>query len=121
MNSELKKGIYDIRSVAIQDFASRVEKFVAIKDLIVRKKAEKYFFFPVWDRTLQDFLKYVNKFYGEDSVILSRLARSEEKQKAVRILIPPTEERKEIKPEKTVKGKVDLTEFKKKASAVFGR
>lgn len=121
MNSELKKGIYDIRSVAITDFSSRVEKFVAIKDLIVRKKAEKYFFFPVWDWTLQDFLKHVNKFYGEDSVILSRLARSEEKQKAVRILIPPTEERKGIKPEKTVKGKVDLTEFKKKASAVFGR
>ena len=80
MNSELKKGIYDIRSVAVEDFSSRVEKFVAIKDLIVMKKAEKYFFFPIWDWTLQDFLKHVNKFYGEDSVILSRLARAEEKQ-----------------------------------------
>lgn len=94
MNSELKKGIYDIRSVAIEDFSSRVEKFVAIKDLIVRKKAEKYFFFPVWDWTLQDFLKHVNKFYGEDSVILSRLARAEEKQKAVRILNSPESEQK---------------------------
>ena len=94
MNSELKKGIYDIRSVAIEDFSSRVEKFVAIKDLIVRKKAEKYFFFPIWDWTLQDFLKHVNKFYGEDSVILSRLARAEEKQKAVRILNSPESEKK---------------------------
>ena len=94
MNSELKKGIYDIRSVAIEDFSSRVEKFVAIKDLIVRKKAEKYFFFPIWDWTLQDFLKHVNKFYGEDSVILSRLARAEEKQKAVRILNSPESEQK---------------------------
>lgn len=94
MNSELKKGIYDIRSVAIEDFSSRVEKFVAIKDLILRKKAEKYFFFPVWDWTLQDFLKHVNKFYGEDSVILSRLARAEEKQKAVRILNSPESEQK---------------------------
>ncbi len=119
MNSELKKGIYDIRSVAIEDFSSRVEKFVAIKDLIVRKKAEKYFFFPVWDWTLQDFLKHVNKFYGEDSVILSRLARAEEKQKAVRILNSPKEERQEIK-EKS-KEKVDLTEFRQKASAIFGR
>ena len=119
MNSELKKGIYDIRSVAIEDFSSRVEKFVAIKDLIVRKKAEKYFFFPIWDWTLQDFLKHVNKFYGEDSVILSRLARAEEKQKAVRILNSPKEERQEIK-EKS-KEKVDLTEFRQKASAIFGR
>lgn len=95
INSELKKGIYDIRSVAITDFSSRVEKFIAIKDLIVRKKAEKYFFFPVWDWTLQDFLKHVNKFYGEDSVILSRLARVEEKQKAVRILNAPENEQKE--------------------------
>lgn len=94
MNSELKKGIYDIRSVAVEDFSSRVEKFVAIKDLIVRKKAEKYFFFPIWDWTLQDFLKHVNKFYGEDSVILSRLARAEEKQKAVRILNSPESEQK---------------------------
>lgn len=94
MNSELKKGIYDIRCVAIEDFSSRVEKFVAIKDLIVMKKAEKYFFFPIWDWTLQDFLKHVNKFYGEDSVILSRLARTEEKQKAVRILNFPESEQK---------------------------
>ena len=94
MNSELKKGIYDIRSVAVEDFSSRVEKFVAIKDLIVMKKAEKYFFFPIWDWTLQDFLRHVNKFYGEDSVILSRLARAEEKQKAVRILNSPESEQK---------------------------
>lgn len=120
MNSELKKGIYDIRSVAIEDFSSRVEKFVAIKDLIVRKKAEKYFFFPIWDWTLQDFLKHVNKFYGEDSVILSRLARAEEKQKAVRILNSHQEEKQEIREAKP-KSKVDLTEFRQKASAIFGR
>lgn len=110
MNSELKKGIYDIRSVAIEDFSSRVEKFVAIKDLIVRKKAEKYFFFPIWDWTLQDFLKHVNKFYGEDSVILSRLARAEEKQKAVRILHQPeSAEKKSDPPPK-------LTEEERKAN-----
>lgn len=110
MNSELKKGIYDIRSVAIEDFSSRVEKFVAIKDLIVMKKAEKYFFFPIWDWTLQDFLKHVNKFYGEDSVILSRLARAEEKQKAVRILHQPeSAEKKSDPPPK-------LTEEERKAN-----
>lgn len=110
MNSELKKGIYDIRSVAIEDFSSRVEKFVAIKDLIVRKKAEKYFFFHIWDWTLQDFLKHVNKFYGEDSVILSRLARAEEKQKAVRILHQPeSAEKKSDPPPK-------LTEEERKAN-----
>jgi hypothetical protein len=119
MNSELKKGIYDIRSVAVEDFSSRVEKFVAIKDLIVRKKAEKYFFFPIWDWTLQDFLKHVNKFYGEDSVILSRLARAEEKQKAVRIL-NSQEAKQEIREAKP-KSKVDLTEFRQKASVIFGR
>ena len=120
MNSELKKGIYDIRSVAIEDFSSRVEKFVAIKDLIVRKKAEKYFFFPIWDWTLQDFLKHVNKFYGEDSVILSRLARAEEKQKAVRVLNSHQEAKQEIREAKP-KSKVDLTEFRQKASVIFGR
>ena len=122
MNSELKKGIYDIRSVAIEDFSSRVEKFVAIKDLIVKKKAEKYFYFPVRDWTLQEFLKNINKFYGEDSVILSRLARAEEKQKAVRILNSPKEEREEKQEIKEKsKEKVDLTEFRQKASAIFGR
>ena len=120
MNSELKKGIYDIRSVAVEDFSSRVEKFVAIKDLIVRKKAEKYFFFPIWDWTLQDFLKHVNKFYGEDSVILSRLARAEEKQKAVRVLNSHQEAKQEIREAKP-KSKVDLTEFRQKASVIFGR
>lgn len=120
MNSELKKGIYDIRSVAVEDFSSRVEKFVAIKDLIVMKKAEKYFFFPIWDWTLQDFLKHVNKFYGEDSVILSRLARAEEKQKAVRILNSHQEAKQEIREAKP-KSKVDLTEFRQKASVIFGR
>ena len=120
MNSELKKGIYDIRSVAVEDFSSRVEKFVAIKDLIVRKKAEKYFFFPIWDWTLHDFLKHVNKFYGEDSVILSRLARAEEKQKAVRVLNSHQEAKQEIREAKP-KSKVDLTEFRQKASVIFGR
>lgn len=120
MNSELKKGIYDIRSVAVEDFSSRVEKFVAIKDLIVMKKAEKYFFFPIWDWTLQDFLKHVNKFYGEDSVILSRLARAEEKQKAVRVLNSHQEAKQEIREAKP-KSKVDLTEFRQKASVIFGR
>ena len=110
MNSELKKRIYDIRSVAVEDFSSRVEKFVAIKDLIVMKKAEKYFFFPIWDWTLQDFLRHVNKFYGEDSVILSRLARAEEKQKAVRISHQPeSTEKKSDPPPK-------LTEEERKAN-----
>lgn len=72
MNSELKKGIYDIRSVAIEDFSSRVKKFVAIKDLIVRKKAEKYFFFTIWDWTLQDFLKHVKN--SMEKIVLFSLA-----------------------------------------------
>ena len=87
MSSDVKKWIYNIQnSITADDFKARVEKFAVIKDLIVRKSMQNYFYYRIWDWTLEDFLGNINKFYWEDSLIVSRLAKKEEVKKALRVL-----------------------------------
>lgn len=87
MSSEVKKGIYNIQnSISAEDFKARVEKFATIKDLIVRKNKQKYFYYPIWEWTLDKFLEHINKFYWEDSLIISRIANKENKNQALSIL-----------------------------------
>lgn len=87
MSSDVKKWIYNIQnSITADDFKARVEKFAVIKDLIVRKSMQNYFYYRIWDWTLEDFLGNINKFYWEDSLIVSRLAKKEEVKKALRAL-----------------------------------
>lgn len=87
MSSEVKKWIYNIQnSISAEDFKARVEKFATIKDLIVRKNKQKYFYYPIWEWTLENFLEHINKFYWEDSLIISRIANKENKNQALSIL-----------------------------------
>ena len=87
MSSEVKKWIYNIQnSISAEDFKARVEKFATIKDLIVRKNKQKYFYYPIWEWTLENFLQNINKFYWEDSLIISRIANKENRNQALSIL-----------------------------------
>ena len=70
----------------LKDFKARVEKFATIKDLIVRKNKQKYFYYPIWEWTLENFLQNINKFYWEDSLIISRIANKENRNQALSIL-----------------------------------
>ena len=109
MSSEVKKGIYNIQStISADDFKARVEKFATIRDLIVRRKMENYFYYPVWNWTLENFLEHINKFYGDDTLIISRIAKKEEVKKALRVLSLPSDE-----PEVQVEQPKEMTEEQK--------
>ena len=89
--NEVKKELANVMKKSLEDFKSRVDKFVAIRDLIVLKKAERLFYHQIWEWDLWMFVKNFNKFYGwsEDSVILGHLAHSAEKMKVGRLLNVP--------------------------------
>lgn len=112
MSSDVKKWIYNIQtSITADDFKARVEKFAVIKDLIVRKNMQNYFYYRIWDWTLEDFLGNINKFYWEDSLIISRLAKKEEIKKALRVLEVQTTQQQPVS-----QPKVEMTdEDKQKA------
>lgn len=87
MSSEVKKWIYNIQnSISAEDFKARVEKFATIKDLIVKKNKQKYFYYPIWEWTLENFLEHINKFYWDDSLIISRIADKNQRNQALSIL-----------------------------------
>ena len=68
---------------------------------------EKYFYYQIWNWTLEKFLEHINKFYWDDTLIISRLAKKEEVSKALRILETPKEEKKTEEP------KQEMTEEQK--------
>ena len=110
MSTEVKKWIYNIQnSISAEEFKTRVEKFSVIKDLILKKKMQNYFYYPIWNRTLENFLEHINKFYWEDSVIISRIAKKDEIKKALRVLettiSPNSVNNQELKKEMTVEEK----------------
>lgn len=87
MSSEVKKWIYNIQnSISVDEFKARVEKFAVIRDLIVNRRKEKCFYFQIWNWTLENFLENINKFYGKDSLIISRIANKTELNQALSIL-----------------------------------
>ena len=111
MSSEVKKGIYNIQnSITAEDFKLRAEKFTTIRDLIVRKKMQNYFYYPIWNWTLENFLEHINKFYWDDSIIISRIAKKEEVQKALRVLSTPSTTTQ------PVEEKIEMTEEQKARS-----
>ena len=100
MSSEVKKWIYNIQnSISAEDFKARVEKFATIKDLIVRKNKQKYFYYPIWEWTLENFLQNINKFYWEDSLIISRIANKENRNQALSILNLQATTQQPVKPQ----------------------
>lgn len=117
-NSELKKSLDWLKNVSDNEFELRVKKFVFIKNLIQNTKSEKYFFFQIQERDLITFIKNINKFYGEDTVILWKLSLASERKKALRLVV----ENKVTEEIESVDKKSPLTEEdKKKAIALLNK
>lgn len=92
MSQDIKKCLYSLQnSLTLDQFKSNVERFTAIKSLILKKQMQNYFYYPIWSRTLENFLTHINKFFWDDATIITRLAKKESLKKALRVL--------EIKPE----------------------
>lgn len=86
-NSSIKSELEEIKkSITPQNFLERVSKFVEIMKLIKEKKTEKYFYIQPNDRDFPQFLRNINTFYEkkEVSVVLSQLAKFQERSQAVR-------------------------------------
>jgi len=108
MSSEVKKWIYNIQnSISVDEFKARVEKFAVIRDLIVNRRKEKCFYFQIWNWTLENFLENINKFYGKDSLIISRIANKTELNQALSILKVQTTQ------QQPVETKQEMTEEQK--------
>ena len=113
MSDGVKKWIYNIQaSMSAEDFKARVEKFKNIRDLIVDKKAQKYFYYPIRTRTLEEFMKNINKFYWDNSLVISRIYNKDHKNEALRVLETRSTQKQEIKAEP----KKEMTEEEKQRS-----
>ena len=86
MNEELKKSIYNLWSIPISTFEERVKKYQEICDMIKEKKLEKFFYYTIWERDLVKFISKINWFYGENSIIIWKIAHKELKDRAVKVL-----------------------------------
>lgn len=120
----LKKGIESLLSSApLEELTDRIIRFAKLRSIVIEKKLEDYFYYPICSWRLEEFLKHINKIQGESISILEQFVRYENRTAVIRKMKrdETEEEKKEIKPEEKPKSKVDLTEFRKKASAVFGR
>ena len=69
MNEELKKALYNLQSIPISTFEERVTKYQSLCDRIKENKAEKLFYYPIWERDLLKFISKINLFYWDDSII----------------------------------------------------
>lgn len=113
MSDGVKKWIYNIQaSMSAEDFKARVEKFKNIRDLIVDKKAQKYFYYPIRTRTLEEFLTNINKFYWDNSLVISRIYNKDHKNEALRVLETRSTQKQEIKAEP----RKEMTEEEKQKS-----
>jgi len=74
MNEELKKAIYNIQSIPLSTFEERVTKYQSLCDRIKETKSEKLFYYPIRERDLLKFISKINRFYWEDSLIISKIA-----------------------------------------------
>ena len=88
MNEELKKALYNLQSIPISTFEERVTKYQSLCDRIKENKAEKLFYYPIWERDLLKFISKINLFYWDDSIIISKIAHKDWviKDRAVRLL-----------------------------------
>lgn len=110
MNEEIKKSMYVfMKDISFDVFEWRVNMYAETVHIIEDKKLKKYIFYPIREYDFLQFLKNINKFYGEISLILSKIAIKEFKTKIVGMLKPsvsvqPVEEPKNKKvytPEET--------------------
>lgn len=88
MNEDLKKAIYNLQGITLDAFEDRVKKYQSLCDRIKENKAEKLFYYPIWERDLLKFISKINLFYWDDSIIISKIAHKDWviKDRAVRLL-----------------------------------
>ena len=88
MNEDLKKAIYNLQGITLEAFEDRVKKYQHLVDRIQETKAEKLFYYPIWERDLLKFISKINLFYWDDSIIISKIAHKDWviKDRAVRLL-----------------------------------
>ena len=77
MNEELKKAIYNIQNITLDQFEERVKKYQSLCTRIKNKKAEKFFYYPIRERDLLKFISKINLFYWEESLIISKIAQKD--------------------------------------------
>jgi len=88
MNEDLKKAIYNLQGITLDAFEERATKYQSLCDRIKENKAEKLFYYPIWERDLLKFISKINLFYWDDSIIISKIAHKDWviKDRAVRLL-----------------------------------
>ena len=88
MNEDLKKAIYNLQGITLDAFEDRATKYQSLCDRIKENKAEKLFYYPIWERDLLKFISKINLFYWDDSIIISKIAHKDWviKDRAVRLL-----------------------------------
>ena len=88
MNEDLKKAIYNLQGITLDAFEDRAKKYQSLCDRIKENKAEKLFYYPIWERDLLKFISKINLFYWDDSIIISKIAHKDWviKDRAVRLL-----------------------------------
>ena len=88
MNEDLKKAIYNLQGITLYAFEDRAKKYQSLCDRIKENKAEKLFYYPIWERDLLKFISKINLFYWDDSIIISKIAHKDWviKDRAVRLL-----------------------------------
>lgn len=58
-----------MKNVPFETFKQRVEKFREVLQIIEGKKLRPMMYYPIWERDFENFVKNINKFYGENSII----------------------------------------------------
>ncbi len=85
MNSWIKKELFWImKNVSLEVFKERVEKFREILQIIEDKKLRPMMYFPIWERDFENFVKNINKFYWENSIVFGKLCHLQMKAKVIR-------------------------------------
>lgn len=102
MNNEIKKEMYSVmkNNTTWEDFDQRISKYVEVISLIEDKKLKNYIYYPIREYDFLQFLSKINQFYGEVSLILSKIAIKEYKTKIVGMLKPTGQQVEETKDKK---------------------
>ena len=81
----LKKGIESLLSSApLEEFTDRIIRFAKLRSIVIEKKLEEYFYYPICSWRLEEFLKHINKIQGESISILEQFVRYENRTAVIR-------------------------------------
>ncbi len=119
MNSWIKKELlWIMKNTSLEVFLSRVNKFREILQIIEQKKLYQMMYYPIWERDFEAFIKGINKFYGENTLIFWRLCHLQLKAKVIRAVSKKSEDtiasKAQGEEQTTKEEKKPLTEEEKK-------